>query len=203
MSAFDKIVSMNKNELKKWETKSSTYLVNDRWMKLRADTCITPTGHEISPFYVIEYGEWVNCLVLGDDNEVTLLRHYRHGIDEYILEVVGGLVDPDETPEAAIRRELEEELGLRGAAIYQTGTCYPNPQTQTNKTHCFIALGGTFDGNQEDEPGADFQIVKMSLDELTETIERQSETMQSLHLTSVFFALNFLKNHHRLTNDVS
>jgi 8-oxo-dGTP pyrophosphatase MutT (NUDIX family) len=188
---------MNENELKKWEIKSSTYLVNDRWMKLRADTCITPTGHEISPFYVIEYGEWVNCLVLSDNDEVTLLRHYRHGIDDYVLEIVGGLVDEGEAPEITVRRELEEELGLKNATILQTGVCYPNPQIQTNRTHCFIALGGTFDGNREDEPGADFQIVKMPFDELIKIIETQSETMQSLHLTSIFFALNFLKSYSR------
>jgi ADP-ribose pyrophosphatase len=185
---------MPKNELKKWKTTSSTYLVNDRWMKLRADTCITPDGHEISPFYVMEYDEWANCLVLSDDSEVTLLRHYRHGIDDYVLEIVGGNVEEGETPEAAIRRELEEEIGLVGATIQQTGTCYANPHNQTNKTHCFIALGGTFDGKSEDEPGADFQVVKMPLSELIKTVETQSEIMQSLHLTSIFFALNFLKD---------
>jgi len=164
-------------------------------MRLRADTCITAAGHEISPFYVIEYGEWVNCLVLGDDNEVTLLRHYRHGIDDYVLEIVAGGVDDGEAPEAAIRRELEEELGLTGAAIHPTGTCYANPSNQTNKTHCFVALGGAFDDKQEYELGADFQVVKMPLDELIKIIENQTETMQGLHLTSIFFALNFLKSH--------
>lgn len=186
---------MQDKALPKWQTISSKYLVNDRWMKLRADVCITPSGHEISPFYVIEKPEWANCLVLSDKGEVTMLRHYRHGIDDYVLEIVGGAVDEGETPEAAMRRELEEEIGLVGAAIHATGVYYANPDNQTNKTHSFIALGGTFDGNQEDELGADFQIVTMSLNQLTKIIEDQSEIMQSLHLTSIFFALNYLKNH--------
>lgn len=75
----------------------------------------------------------MNCLVISDDNEVTLLRHYRHGIDDFVLEIVGGGVDDNETLEAAIRRELEEEIGLKGTAIHHTGSCYANPSNQTNK----------------------------------------------------------------------
>jgi ADP-ribose pyrophosphatase len=108
-------------------------------------------------------------------------------------------VDDGEAPETAVRRELEEEVGLRESKIHLVGTCYANPSSQTNKLHCYIALGGTFDGARLDEPGADFQVVKMPLDELMKIIENQSETMQSLHLANIFFALNFLKNHPRKT----
>ena len=194
-----KLGFMDKNGSRKWKIKESTYLVNDRWMRLRADTCITLTGQEISPFYVMEYGEWANCLVLSDDNEVTLLRHYRHGIDDFVLEIVGGGVDDDETPEAAIRRELEEEVGLVGATIHPTGVYYANPSSQTNKTHSFIALGGTFDGRRLDETGADFQVVKMPFDQFIRIIEDQTEVLQSLHLASIYLSLNFLKRHQSRT----
>ena len=177
----------------KWTIKDSTYIVNDRWMKLRADTCVTLTGQELTPFYVMEYGEWACCLVLSNDNEVTLLRHYRHGIDDYVLEIVGGGVDEGETPEEAIRRELEEEVGLQGTTIIPTGAYYANASSQTNKTHSFIAIGGTFDGNAMDELGADFKIVKMPLEAFVELIENQQEVLQGLHLAGIYLALNFLK----------
>jgi ADP-ribose pyrophosphatase len=185
---------MNQDDPKKWKITSSTYLVNDHWLKLRADACITLSGREISPFYVIEYGEWVNCLVLSNDGEVTVLRHYRHGIDDFVLEIVGGGVDKGEEPEMAIRRELEEEIGLKGAEICLTGVSYANASNQTNKIHSFIALGGAFDGKKVDEVGADFEVVKMPLDELIELVEGQSKVLQSSHLTAIFFALNFLKH---------
>ena len=186
---------MQDDQLKKWEVTDSKYLVNDRWMKLRAETCVTPDGHTITPFYVMEYGEWVNCVVLSEEGEVTLLRHYRHAANEYVLEIVGGMVEEGETPEYTIGRELEEEVGLVGADLQATGICYPNPQTHTNKLHCFIAIGGTFDGQLEDEAGANFIIQKMPLKELMQKIESGEEMFQSLHLSSILFALGYLKKH--------
>lgn len=181
------------NKLPKWKTTSSKYIVHDRWLKLRADSCTTPTGHEINPFYVMEYPDWASCLVLSDDNEATLLRHYRHGIDAYVLELVALTIDNGETPETAARRELEEEIGLVNAEVHLVGTSYPNPAMLTNKHFSFVALGGTFGGNKQFEPGADFEIVKMPFDELLEITKGGKEVLQSMHLSNIFFAVRFLK----------
>ena len=66
---------MPNEELPKWQTTDSRYLVNDRWLRLRADTCTTPDGQTIEPWYVLEYPEWVNCLVIDQEDKVILLRH--------------------------------------------------------------------------------------------------------------------------------
>lgn len=181
------------DNLKKWKTEESKYLLKDRWITVRADRCTAPDGAVIDPFYVLEYGEWVDCVVISEDNEVTLLKHYRHGIDDFVLEIVGAMVDEGETPEQAMRRELEEEIGLVGAELHQTGICYPNPSHQTNKNYCFIAIGGSFTGKKHLGPGETFQEVKMPLSELKATIQRGDTIFQSLHLSAIFFALNFLE----------
>lgn len=178
---------------KKWKVTASKYITNDRWLKLRADTCVTPEGHVLDPYYVLESDDVAVCVVLNEDGEVTLLRHYRYAADEYFLELVGYHIDPGETPEQATKRELEEEVGVVGSQIYKTGVCYTNPANQTSKLYCFLSVGGTTDGKRIDDPGAHFEIIKMPFTEFLKGIEQQDQTYQSLHTTGVFLALNLLK----------
>lgn len=187
---------MADTELKKWQTNSSKYLVNDRWLKLRADSCTTPDGHTIEPFYVLEYPDWANCFVMDNNYDVIMVKHYRHGVDEYIPELVSGRLETgDASPEAGMKRELEEELGYVGGEVYQTGVSYPNPASQTNKVYSFIAFGGSRQKAQQLEAGESLQIIKVPLKDLVKMIEDKSSGViyQSMHLTSIFFALNFIK----------
>lgn len=183
---------MDENNQEKWKITKSEHLVKDRWISLRADDCITFDGRKLAPYYVLEYADWIVCLVISDDGEVTLLNHYRHGAQDRVLELVAGSTD-GEDPDVTVARELEEEVGLIDAEIHKVGVFYANPANQTNKVHAYVALGGNFEGKTFDEIGAEFQIVRMPLNEFIERIETQDAVFQGLHLAGVFLALNFLR----------
>lgn len=165
-------------------------------MKLRADTCVTPEGHTLDPFYVIEYGDWVNCLVIDTENDAVMIRQYRHGIDEYVLEVVAGAAENhDASLEDSVRREVKEELGYVGGELVRTGVSYANPSNQTNKIYSFLAFGGACSEEQALEPGESLYIEKMPFAEVVRLMSGvdSGELFQSINLANLFFAMNYIR----------
>ena len=96
-----------------------------------------PTSGKEHPFYVLETGPWVNIIAITEDDEVVLVRQYRHGTDQVHLEIPGGLVDPGEEPEAAAARELLEETGYAGDIAY-LGEVHSNPAILNNTTYSYV-----------------------------------------------------------------
>ncbi len=93
-----------------WTIRKSHYIMKDRWLGLRADDCVTPSGHVLDPYYVLETADI--ALVLGIDaaDHVILVRQYRHAYGSPSLELPGGAIDPGDTDIlAAAEREMREE----------------------------------------------------------------------------------------------
>lgn len=86
-------------------------------------------------FVVINPPDWVNVVAVTPDERLILVRQFRYGIDEFSLEVPGGVMDPGEDPIAAGLRELREETGFMGAPARLLGSVHPNPAIQSNRTH--------------------------------------------------------------------
>ena len=124
-----------------WCIAESRSIVKDRWIDLRADRCLTPTGAEIAPYYVLTYPDWIHVVALTADDRMVLVRQYRHAVGEAVLELPGGVIDvSDRDPEAAARRELGEETGYGAREWRMVGSFYPNPATHTNRVHVALAL---------------------------------------------------------------
>lgn len=172
----------------KWEKLSSRYLVKEKWATLRVDACRMPDGTLIDDYYVLEYPDWVNAVAVTEDNEIILIRQYRHAAEEVILEIPGGCIDPGETPEEAIRRELLEETGYEFTSLEPLATVYANPSTSGNKTYSYLAKGGRKVQEQHLDGREEIEVLKAGLDELRELV-LQNKFPQALHVSAVFYAL--------------
>ncbi|POY35857.1 DNA mismatch repair protein MutT [Solitalea longa] len=172
-----------------WQKLSSEYLVKDQWATLRADSCRMPNGKIIEPYYVLEYADWVNAVALTENNEVIMIRQYRHGAEQTMLEIVGGVIDDtDSSPEETVRRELLEETGYEFTSIEATVTLYPNPSTSSNKVYSFLAKGGKKVQGQVLDHSEEILVELISLEELKRLV-LENKIPQAMHSSAIFYAL--------------
>ena len=74
---------------------------------MRADDCETASGIAVSPYYIVEYPDWVQVVAIDQHDHVLLVRQYRHGLGEFSLELPAGNMDAPE----------RDPLAHRGARI--------------------------------------------------------------------------------------
>ena len=175
-----------------WKTLSSEYLFKDTWFTVRKDVCEKPDGKIVSPYYVYEFPTWAAALALTEDNQVVMVRQYRHAIQETIIEIPGGCVDDtDASFEAGIARELVEETGYEFSKYEYLGKISPNPSTNNNWMHMFLATGGKKVMDQKLDHNEEIEVVLMSLEELKQLL-KEHKIVQAMHITTIMYALEKL-----------
>lgn len=172
-----------------WKKLSSEYLYKDTWFTIRKDTCEKPDGNIVTPYYVYEFPTWVSALALTEDGKVLMVRQYRHAIEETILEIPGGCVDEsDPDNQTAIARELMEETGYEFSTFEYLGRISPNPSTNTNWMHMFLATGGRKVNEQSLDHNEDIEVVLLSLEELKQMLKEHT-IVQAMHVTTIMYGL--------------
>ena len=94
----------------------------------------------VPDFYRIECGDFVGVVAITPEEEIVLLRLYRHGVGERILEIVAGGIEADETPLEAAKRELLEETGCQTNEWISLGSYIEGPNKYFSTANLFLAL---------------------------------------------------------------
>lgn len=173
----------------KWKTLSSEYLFNDQWFKVRKEVCETPQGKIVDPYYVYDFPTWVGALPVTEDGKIIMLKQYRHALGEVCYEIPGGCVDDtDKSFEEAIARELLEETGYSFSSFEYLGKISPNPSTNSNLLHMFLAKGGKKVAAQSLDENEEIEVMLLEMDELKQLL-RENKIVQSMHVSCIMYAL--------------
>jgi nudix-type nucleoside diphosphatase (YffH/AdpP family) len=89
-----------------------------------------------------------------------------------LLEACAGTIDPGEAPDACMRREAMEEMGLRVETLRPLFEAFVSPAASTEKLYCFVAPYGPQDrvaagGGMEDE-GEEIEVLELPFAEVLE-----------------------------------
>jgi ADP-ribose pyrophosphatase len=92
---------------------------------------------------VIRHPGAVAILAMDTDNQLILIRQYRHALDGFIWEIPAGTLDPGEAHHICARREFAEETGLSAQNWQKIGEITPVPGYANERIHVFLATGLT------------------------------------------------------------
>lgn len=143
-----------------WTLLNSRTISDYKIIRLREDQYrFEPSGVE-SPFVVCESADWVLVIAVTTEGQVVLIRQFRHGVRQVVLEIPGGVLDPGESPEVAAARELREETGYVAERVRYIGRMMPNPAINTAWQHVVLAEGCRQSAVQKFDP---FEQIEVEL----------------------------------------
>ncbi len=179
------------SKLKPWKVQKSDYVLQDRWISLRADRCETSQGVILDPYYVIEFSDWADICAFDPDMNLILIKQYRHGVGEVVYELPGGIIE-DGNPRQSALHELRQETGYRAGHIEALASLQPNPAKFTNTVHVFLATDCTVDGAQQLDTSEEIEVELVSIPQALKLIE-SGVMRQGYHISEVYMALRRLK----------
>jgi 8-oxo-dGTP pyrophosphatase MutT (NUDIX family) len=127
-----------------WKTLGSRTIYENPWIKVREDEVIRPDGEPGLYGVVSPKNLAIGVVPLHDDGTVTLVGQFRYTMNEYSWEIPEGGCPFDEAPEAAARRELLEETGLRAEKLFNLGgELHLSNSFSDERGYLFLATGLT------------------------------------------------------------
>ena len=152
--------------LDKWRLEESTYLFKHKYLTIRMDKVITQNGVTIPDFFVIENPDWINVIAITDEGLFVIEEQYRHGLGIIEYELCAGMIEDDETPMEAAKRELKEETGYSGGKWELFMKSSPNPSSMNNINYTFLATGVKKQFNQHLDVRENLNVILMSREEI-------------------------------------
>jgi 8-oxo-dGTP pyrophosphatase MutT (NUDIX family) len=157
--------------MEKWKTLSTESGPDLRLFRAFLHQMENPRNGIISPKVVLSGPDAANCVVITPKEEIVFVKQYRFGIDEFTLELPGGLVETNEDPKDSAIREIQEETGYRSDQISLLGKIASNPVFMDCWIYHFIAKGATQRFEVRQDPGEDIETILIPKEKVYEMIK--------------------------------
>ncbi|MBV9453010.1 MAG: NUDIX hydrolase [Rubrobacter sp.] len=178
-------------KVESWEHLSSERLMETPYFTVRSDKLRLPDGTVKDPYYVLERPDAAIVFPLTGGDEVVLVRQYRPAIGRIELGLPAGLVEENEDPEKAARRELLEETGYVGDEWELLSVVASSPSLKDNWAHLYLARGVSRDAPPQPDEYERVEVVLAPVEELLPKIAA-GEIVSSSGVAAILFALHKL-----------
>ena len=132
---------MDKKELRVWKTVSRKIILSySKFLTVESHTVKLPDGQIIPDWAWLIIPSAAIVLAVTVDNKFLCFRQTKYAVEGTVLAPVGGMLEPNEEPLDAAKRELLEEMGYEASEWINLGSHILDPNRGIATMHLFLAL---------------------------------------------------------------
>lgn len=186
--------NMKKNTLRSWETLSKEIVLHqNKFLSVENHKVKLPNGRIIPDWSWIIIPDAVIILPRTCEEKFLCFRQTKYAIDGISLAPVGGMIEKDEQPLEAAKRELLEEMGYKAPEWVNLGSHILDPNRGIATIHLFLALNAYKVTEPNSDDLEDQELLLMGWDDLE--IAYRNGAFKILSWSAVVaMSLNFLMN---------
>ncbi|MFN2198215.1 MAG: NUDIX hydrolase [Anaerolineales bacterium] len=179
--------------IEKWQTLNAETVFNFSKFNLKRYAFLLPNQQVAEDYYVLEEQDVGSVVAMTPDQNLVMVRQFKHGIQEICLELPAGLFeDENGDPVRESRRELLEETGYEAKEYIYLGSLAQNPTRLSNRVHIVLGVGAHRVSDQRLDPNEDIEVVLIPVDQIRAKI-RSGEIHALGTVAGIFLALDYLQ----------
>lgn len=153
------------------KTVKSETIFEGKIVKLVVDDVVLPNG-AMSKREIVKHPGAVAVIAITPENKMIMVEQFRKPLENTIVEIPAGKIEPNEAPELTAGRELEEETGYKTEDLTHLVSFYTSPGFADELLHIYLAGDIHKQANPLQADEDEFvNILEVSLDEALQLIE--------------------------------
>ncbi len=156
----------------KWTVVKEEDVSPSKWMPVLRHTVKLSNNAVVDDYYFSPLGNVAMVMAITTENKIILVRQYKHGLGEILVELPGGMQLKSTTIEQCALAELEEETGIKALPdqLIPLGKIAGNPTKTNQVTYGFIVNNAVFNSIQKFDATEDIELVAVSPHELLQMV---------------------------------
>ena len=162
---------MSKKELRVWETVSrKTILEHSKFLTVENHVVKLPDGKVIPDWAWLIIPSAAIILAVAEDHKFLCFRQTKYAVEGTSLAPVAGMLEPNEKPIDAAKRELLEEMGYESSDWVSLGSHILDPNRGIATMHLFLALNAKQVAEPNSDDLEDQELLFLSRDEIEKAL---------------------------------
>ena len=152
--------------MKKWKVLDSEIAFDNPHMLVRQDKVELPDGKVFDDYYVWVCGDVAMTIPVTPEGELIMVKQYKHGAGDVMVEFPAGLVDEGEKPEVAAKRELVEETGYTTDGLEFVVELHNSPTKRVGSVLVYLATNVVKTEKTKFDAHEDIETLELTPEEL-------------------------------------